>query len=153
MPVVKFLSGQVRKPRAKTRTRSTASADQSSALLEETTIRRPADAAALEQFNYISILKPLHIRRGFVNLTPNHWPFFAVTARTETRPVILKYDGHTDKKSAVWRLVPNDQARLVLSPQVQQWLEENFSPEERIQITALKLADEEIQITLTAVDE
>jgi hypothetical protein len=96
----------------------------------------------------VSELKPLHIRRGFVNLTPNHWPFFALNARTETRAVIVKYDDQVNKKSAVWRLVPNDQARVVLAPPVQEWLEENFSPSDRIQVIALKLGDDDIQITL-----
>jgi hypothetical protein len=152
MPLTRLLTGQARKAKTKARTKSMQAAEQSLAEIEETTIRRPSDAANLDQFTYVAVLKPLHIRRGFVNLTPNHWPFFALNARTETRPVVVKYEGHVDKKSAVWRLVPTDQARLVLSPQVQPWLEENFGPDDRVQVTALKVGDEEIQITLSPVE-
>lgn len=152
MPLAKLLTGQSRKAKTKARSKSVQAAEQPFAEIEETAIRRPSDAANLDQFTYVSILKPLHIRRGFVNLTPLHWPFFALNARTETRPVVVKYEGHLDKKSAVWRLVPNDQARLVLSPHVQQWLEENFGPDDRLQVTALKVGDEEIQVTLSPVE-
>ena len=60
----------------------------------------------------------------------------------------MKYEDKINKKSAVWRLVPNDQARIVLAPQVQEWLEENFGSDDRIQVTAIKLNDQDIQITL-----
>jgi hypothetical protein len=147
MPLVKILTGKPRKAKAKARA-ADKTRPRSTTPIEETTIRRPSESADLEQFTYVSELKPLHIRRGFVNLTPNHWPFFALNARTETRAVIVKYDDQVNKKSAVWRLVPNDQARVVLAPPVQEWLEENFSPSDRIQVIALKLGDDDIQITL-----
>jgi hypothetical protein len=147
MPLIKILTGKPRRTKAKakpvsqTRTRNAAP-------VEETTIRQPSESADLERFTYISELKPLHIKKGFVNLTPNHWPFFAVNARTEIREVSVKYEEKINKKSAVWRLVPNDQARIVLAPQVQEWLEENFGSNDRIQVTAIKINDQDIQIIL-----
>jgi hypothetical protein len=106
-----------------------------------------------DSFTYVVDLKPLHIRRGFVNLTPEHWPFFALNARTETRNVTIYYDGIYDKKSAVWRLQPSEQARIVLSPAVQEWLEDNFTANDRIKVTAMRLDNDELQVSLTAVDE
>ncbi len=149
LPLIRLLTGQVKKGKAKPAPKAKA---RRPAAVEDTTIRQPSDAAELGQFTYVSELKPLHIQRGFINLTSNHWPFFAINARTETRPVTVVFEGQTDKKSAVWRLVPNDLARLVLGAQAQQWLEENFSSEERIQITAIKLDDDNIQIILSPVD-
>lgn len=147
MPLVKMMTGKPR--RAKPKAKPAAEARKRSAEpVEETTIRQPSEAADLERFTYISELKPLHIKRGFVNLTSNHWPFFALNARTEVRDVTVKYEEKINKKSAVWRLVPNDQARIVLAPQVQEWLEENFGSNDRIQVTAIKLNDNDIQITL-----
>jgi hypothetical protein len=147
MPIIKMMTGKPRRAKAKAKT--TASARKTKAApIEETTIRQPSEAADLERFTFVSELKPLHIRRGFINLTSNHWPFFALTARTEVREVTVKYEDKINKKSAVWRLVPNDQARIVLAPQVQEWLDENFGSEERIQVTAIKLGDKDIEITL-----
>ena len=103
-----------------------------------------------EQFTYISTLKPLHIRKGFVNMTPNHWPFFAKSARSGSREITLCYEGNIDKESSVWRLQPSDMARLVLSETAQQWLEKKFSSEDRVRVVAAKLSAEEIQVTLTA---
>ena len=104
----------------------------------------------VEDFSYNTQLKPLHIKRGFINMTSTHWPFFAVNSRTETRDVILRFDGHVDKKSAVWRMVPNDVARLVLSDKAHVWLEDNFSEEDEIQIHATK-RDRDIEIELSLV--
>lgn len=151
-PLIHLLTGHVRKTRAKPKPAAKPQPEvQLPEAAEETTIRRPADAADLDQFTYISELKPLHIRRGFVNLTRNHWPFFARNARSETRQVTVKYGERTDEKSSVWRLVPNDQARVVLSPSVQQWLEETFQPNDRIQVTAIRKGDDKIEVTLTPV--
>lgn len=105
-----------------------------------------------EQFTHVATLKPLHLRRGFVNLLSEHWPFFAINSRTETRPVTVYYEGVYDKKSAVWRLVANDQARLVLSPVVHRWLEENFDSNDQLIVVARKLDDKEIQISLRPVE-
>jgi hypothetical protein len=66
--------------------------------------------------------------------------------------VTVKYEEKINKKSAVWRLVPNDQARIVLAPQVQEWLEENFGSNDRIQVPAVKLNENDIQITLDHVE-
>lgn len=144
MPVFNFLTGQTKtksksKSRAKPRIKSADLADMKLSIDPE------------EGFVYVAELKPLHIRRGFINLTPEHWPFFSINSRTETRPVTIYYNGIYDKGSSVWRLVPNDQARIVLSPPVRHWIEEYFEPDDRIQVVARKIGEDEIQISLKAV--
>ncbi len=100
-------------------------------------------------FTYIAELKPLHIRKGFINLTPRHWPFFADSARSETRQVTVIFEGRSDNNSAVWRLQPNEMARIVLGEKPHIWLEKNFSPESTIQVHASRSRDDEIQIELS----
>ena len=107
--------------------------------------------ANLESFTYVATLKAMHLRKGFVNMTEAHWPFFSINSRTVTREVILKYDGNVDKKSAVWRLKANDRARLVVGDRVAGWLDDNFNVDDQIQVTATKLADKSIEIELDAV--
>lgn len=92
----------------------------------------------IEQFTYNAILKPLHIRKGFINMTPAHWPFFSISSRTEVRDVVMRYEANVDKECAVWRMVPNDRARVMLSDKAQRWLADNFSPEDEVQISAIK---------------
>ena len=53
-----------------------------------------------------------------------------------------------DSHSSVWRLQPDDQARIVLGSQVQEWLEENFTGSETIRVVARRLDNDEIRITL-----
>ncbi len=103
-----------------------------------------------DSFTYVADLKPLHIRRGFINLTPGHWQFFASSNRTETRDVTVVFGGRQDRHSSVWRLQPDEQARIVLGPQVHEWLEENFATSESIRVTARRLDNDEIRITLDA---
>lgn len=105
-------------------------------------------AVPVEAFSYVAELQPLHLRRGFINLTPAHWPFFSINARTETRPVIVLAGGIRDKESAVWRLQPGDMARLVLSPRLHNWLGDNYVAGDRVQVLATKSGDD-IEITLT----
>lgn len=138
MPLVDFLTGKARKKRA--------SRKKKTAVSSEPTVEPGVTVDDL--FIYTATLKPLHLRRGFVNLTTKHWPFFQINSRTETRPVTLYYEGIYDKKSAMWRLQPNNQARLVLSPTVHEWLEENFEANDQITLTARKLNGDEIQISL-----
>lgn len=149
MPAFLFLSGRSarRSTRAKTG-KTTGKAKTAAPKVAPVDV----DVKPEDEFVYVAELKPLHLRRGFVNLTPRHWPFFAISARTETRPVTIYYDGIYDRKSAVWRLQPDDQARVVLSPAVHEWLEEHFNPDDKIQLTVRKLQDDEIQISLAAVD-
>jgi hypothetical protein len=116
--------------------------------LTENTAPSELESKDLEQFTYVSELKSLHIRRGFVNMTPDHWPFFAINARTQSRPVVVITESLRDEESSVWRLQPHNLARLVLSSRAQRWLEENFVPGERVQITATKESASEIQINL-----
>lgn len=103
---------------------------------------------SIEHFSYVARLRPLHIRRGFVNLTPEHWPFFATSARATTRKVTVAYDDQINRDCSVWRLAHNDQARVVLSPPVQEWLEDTFDPDDKVQVTALKLDDDKIEVRL-----
>lgn len=143
MPVFDFLTGQVKKKaKAKSRTKPLPKVEESQ--ITETQLVIEPDAG----FVYIAELKPLHLRRGFINLTSEHWPFFAINSRTETRPVTIYYNGIYDKGSSVWRLVPNDQARVVLSPTVRHWLEETFDANDKIQVTARILDEDDIQISL-----
>jgi hypothetical protein len=152
MPAFQFLTGRVKAKRRKTTSRArTTRAKATGPLTTAPEGQLVVDSD--ETFTYVVDLKPLHIRRGFVNLTPQHWPFFAVNARTETRGVTIYYDGIYDKKSSVWRLQPSEQARIVLSPAVQEWLEDNFSANDRIKITAMKLDNDELQVSLATVDE
>jgi hypothetical protein len=150
MPVFTFLTGGTAqkggraRPKTKPKLKSIA--------VQATPPEQP-DIKPKDEFTYVSELKPLHLQRGFVNLTAKHWPFFALNSRTETRPVTVYYDGIYDRGSAVWRLLPNDQARLVLSPAVHLWIEEHFGPNDKIQVTAKKLSDEEIQVSLRPVEE
>lgn len=111
-------------------------------------VQPKVDVEALQQFTYLAELKPLHIRRGFINLTPHHWPFFAVSARTETRKVTVVAGSLRDKECAVWRLQPDNQARLVLTSRVQVWLEDTFAPNDQVRVTATKMSDDEIQVVL-----
>ena len=152
MPLLALLSGRAgrkatrtskRKPKAK------APAAETPAPVTKTV---EPELAPEEGFVYVSELKPLHLRRGFVNMTSNHWPFFAINARTETRDVSVYYEGVYDKKSAVWRLQPGDVARLVLGPAAHEWLEDNFAPDDHIQLRAVKLDNDEIQISLTEIE-
>ena len=101
-----------------------------------------------DEFSYISELMPLHINRGFVNMTPEYWPFFAVNARTESRPVVVEVGGVRDEERAVWRLQPDDLARLVLGPKAHRWLEDHFVPGDYVEIVATRISDSEIHIVL-----
>lgn len=145
VPVMDFLTGKMsrKKPKPKAKPRTTAV---SAEFVEE------ASDDADDMFTYIASLKPLHIRKGFINLTAKHWPFFQLNSRTETRPVTVYYEGIYDKACSVWRLLPDDQARLVLSTPVHVWLEDNFTAQDQVHITARKMGEDEIQITLRAVN-
>lgn len=104
------------------------------------------------QFVYVTELKPLHIRRGFVNLTPEHWDFFAQSARATTREVTVLYgEDKKDDKSSVWRLASNDMARIVLSDRVRSWFRDSFDAGDRVQVTATKRKDEKIELLLELV--
>ncbi|MGD2077288.1 MAG: hypothetical protein PVH18_02835 [Chloroflexota bacterium] len=145
VPLVKLLTGKTRKAKKKARP----APPPPTAQMEAVEASLDDDA---EQFTYISELLSLHIRRGFINLTPRHWPFFSINARTETRPVTILYGEHKDKKCSVWRLVPDDQARIVLSPTAHDWLEEHFEPGDSVKVQAIKTKDDDITLTLGGVE-
>lgn len=146
VPLVKLLTGKARKAKKKARPAPPPPKPEA-AQIDKLVVEEGA-----AQFTYISELLGLHIRRGFINLTTRHWPFFAKTARTEIRPVTLLYGDKKDEKCTVWRLVPNDQARIVLSPAAHGWLEEHFEPGDPIQVRAVKTNDDHITITLGGVE-
>ena len=114
--------------------------------------KKAKEEPQIEQFTYVSLLKGLHLRKGFINLTSKHWPFFSQTARTETRQVTVCYDGKFDSKSAVWRLQPDNVARLVLGDESHRWLEDTFATNTQIHIQAVRMEDNEIQMRLEAVE-
>jgi hypothetical protein len=101
-----------------------------------------------DSFTYEATLKPLHIRKGFINLTSHHWPFFALNARAGSRPVTIYFDGRYDKEATVWRLQPHDQARIVLGHATHSWLEDNFGPDDTIEVKAFKSLEGDIQVRL-----
>jgi hypothetical protein len=147
MPLVDFMTGKAkRKASRKTKAKSRKTAVSTNTTAE-------SDDTIEEMFTYTSELKPLHLNRGFINLTSKHWPFFQINSRTETRPVTVYYEGIYDKKCAVWRLLPNDQARLMLSPAVHEWLEDDFQAGDQIEIIARKMNGNEIQMTLRPANE
>lgn len=155
LPLIHFLTGRQaggskRKPRPKARTVKPmmgGKVEEETAVSSIETVLKPEDS-----FTHLAEIKPLHLRRGFINLTSAHWPFFALNSRTETRPVTIYYDGLYDKDSAVWRMLPNDMARIVLSPPVHHWFEDTFTENDEIQVTVTRLDNEEIQITLKSAE-
>jgi hypothetical protein len=144
MPVFLFFSGRAGRKKG---TRRAAARQAAAQQTKQTEILETA-VAPEDTFTFIAELKPLHIRRGFINMTPNEWPFFAINARTETRPVTVYYEGIYDKKSAVWRMQPGDMARLVLGSGAHEWLEDAFVPDDKIELIVARLENDEIQITL-----
>ncbi len=104
-----------------------------------------------DEFTYVTEIKPLFLRKGVINMTPQHWPFFAINARTETRRILLLGAGIRDTNSNVWRLQPSEMARLVLSARAHGWLEDNFVTGDKVQLTATKINENEIQILIEAV--
>jgi hypothetical protein len=164
MPTLRLLTGRrVRKTRPAKASKATASTGAVKVIGEPRPALAGADDVAgalltqprvdenVEEFSYTTELRPLHIRRGFINLTPAHWPFFAISTRTETRGVTVVFGGRQDKSSSVWRLQPDDQARLMLGPQVHDWLEEHFEANDQIRVTARKIDDDEIRVSLEPV--
>jgi hypothetical protein len=146
LPLVRLLTGKARKARKK--------APPAPPPLEskETEDKDVAQDDGSARFTYVGELQGLHIRRGFINLTPRHWPFFSISARTETRPITALYGDKKDDECAVWRLVPNDQARIVLSPAAHDWLQEHFDAGDSIEVQAVKTSDDQITITLGGVE-
>lgn len=144
MPLINFLVGKAKSSKPKAR-----------ATRSKSVTAKPAPDTVLSgdenSFTFTSQLKALHLRRGFINLTSEHWDFFAINSRTQTRGVTIYYDGIYDKKSTVWHLSTSDQARIVLSPTVHEWLEDNFAVDDNIQVVAKQLTDDEIQISLKPI--
>lgn len=140
LPIAKLLVGPVRKAR-----KSTSKAKAKAAKKD---IGAEIDAIASERFSYKASLKPLHLRKGFVNLTAAHWPFFAINSRTTTRPVTIYYAEGIDKEGSVWRLVQNGVARVVLGTESSNWLSANCAEGDNIEVIATKAPDNSIDIQL-----
>lgn len=148
MPLVRLLLGTTgTKGSRKTSTKTTRARKKS-----KTTSASAVAENQVEEFTYVSVVKPLHLRKGFVNLTPAHWAFFAINSRTVTHPVTLNYDGNIDKDSSMWRLVPSDMVRLVLSDKASAWFSDNFSAGNEAQLTVRKVAPREVEVKLELVD-
>jgi hypothetical protein len=151
LPLIHFLTGRratskrKAKPKARTVKPMMGGKDGAETGASLEAVLKPEDG-----FTHTSRIKSLHLRRGFINLTSAHWPFFSINSRTETRPVTIYYDGVYDKDSAVWRMLPNDMARIVLSPSVHHWLEDNFTENDAVHVTVTRLDNDEIQVSLKA---
>ena len=149
LPVLRLLNGGVKVGAARKAGGSTRTT-KAKAKKKPTSAKTMAEEN-VESFTYVSTIKPMHLRKGFINMTELHWPFFMINSRTETRPVILKYDGHTDMDSAVWRMMPAERARLVLSAKPHDWFVDNINPDDEVQITARKLPEKKIEIEIALV--
>lgn len=153
MPVLRLFTGK--KPKKARAPRSSSKGARAVEATDEAPVGDVAITGSIKAmadgFTYIAELKPLHIRRGFINLTPAHWPFFAINNRTETRPITIVFEGRQDKNCSVWRLQPEEQARIILGPQSHEWLEGNFANSEAIHVSARRVGDE-IRITLDSAD-
>lgn len=150
MTLVQFLSGrkasQAQKSRAKSRAKAAKTEPKIATAVKDSKIDPD------EGFTYTAEIKPLFLRRGFINMTAQHWDFFAINSRTETRDVTVYFDGVYDKSSTVWHIQSNGVARLVLSGNVHNWLEENFVEGDRIQLSTKRIDNDEIQISLKQVE-
>jgi hypothetical protein len=140
MPLLEFLIGKTPAKQVKKAKPSTPKAKRVT----------PEELDPETQFVHVTQLKPLHIRRGFINLTPQHWDFFAKSARSTTRDVKISFEDTLDLESAVWRLSSNDMARIVLGEAARAWLQESFGPDDKVQIVATEM-DDEIEIRLEPI--
>ena len=140
MPLLEFLTGKTPAKRAK----KTGTPKKAKKVTEE-------DLDPDSQFVHVAKLKPLHLRRGFINLTPTHWDFFAQSARATTREVKVNFEDTVDLESSVWRLSSNDMARIVLGDAAREWLQKTFGPEDDVQIVATELDEDEIEIRLEPI--
>ncbi len=149
LPIVAVLRGRAaKKVAASAIVEAEREAPKGPAVIPDEVLEQPERPLSKDEFVFTSELRPLHIERGFINMTPEYWPFFAVNARTESRPVVVVVEDVHDEESAVWRLQPGDLARLVLGPQAHRWLEDNFVAGDYVQILATRQDDAEIQIEL-----
>jgi len=144
-PLIHFLNGQkaMKPTKAKVKVRPKAKAPTESIAIATTTI-----VDEEQGFHFVTDIKPLYLRKGFINMAPEHWEFFARSARSETRSVTLYYEGVYDKECVIWRIQSTDMVRLVLSPTVHRWFEENFVQGDHVQLAVKRLDNDEIQITV-----
>ncbi len=150
LPILRLLVGGLKATKAKKAAKRKAATAKASAAAEAAAA--PVVDPNIESFTYVADLKALHLRKGFINLTEDHWPFFSINSRTTTRDVVVKYDGNVNNKSTVWHLTTSNKARLVVGDQVATWMEKNFTVDDQIQMKATKLPDKSIEIELVAVE-
>lgn len=150
LSIVDMFMESRRKPQKSKRKTKSKTTKRSSPKQTTVTAKKPKNEDIdSDSFTYLATLKPLHLRKGFINLTTRHWPFFALNARSGSRPVTIYFDGRYDKEATVWRLQPNDLARIVLGHTAHDWLEDNFNSEDQIEVKAVKLEEGDIQVQLT----
>lgn len=151
-PLILILQGKSAKKAAKTAKQKKKKKDTPKPVITVPTTLEIQKTPSTESFSYITELKPLHLRRGFVNMESVHWPFFAINARTESREVTVLTSTLRDENCSVWRLQPNDRARLVLSSKAHTWLEDHFVADDMIRLTATKAENGDIEIRLEEVE-
>jgi hypothetical protein len=149
-PLIQFLTGQKaaksQKAKGKTRVKAAQTATAEDILAHTT----PIDPE--QGFGFVTDIKPLYLRKGFINMSPEHWDFFAISSRTETRKVTVYYEGIYDKECSVWRIQSSDMVRLVFSPSLHRWFEDNFEQGDHVQLAVKRLDNDEIQISLRPAD-
>lgn len=145
IPLVQFLTGHKAIAAAKRKSRAKAKKPKPSSPVAPT---EAVDIDPDEGFFYDVNIKPLFLRKGFVNMTPQHWDFFSINSRTETRPVTVYYEGVYDKNCTVWHIQSNGDSRLVLSPSVHHWFKNNFEEGDQIHLAAKRIDNDEIQVSL-----
>ena len=67
----------------------------------------------------------------------------------ETRPITICFAGTSDDSGSVWRLQPDDQARLVLGEPAHAWLTANFSANSKVSVNGLRTPDDKIEVVLS----
>lgn len=149
VPLIHFLNGQRAAKGAKSKSKARVRS-QAAVVLEPTVTSTAIDPET--GFIFVTDIKPLYLRKGFVNMSPEYWDFFAVSARTETRSVTVYYDGIYDKDCSVWRIQSSDMVRLVFSPSVHHWFEDHFEQGDHIQLAVKRLDNDEIQVSLRPVE-
>lgn len=145
LPLIYFFTGQKAGKGQKTKSKGRVKA-KTAVASEPVVMGTSLDSA--EGFTYVTDIKPLYLRKGFINMAPEHWDFFAISTRTETRNVTVYYEGVYDKECAVWRIQSSDMVRLVFSQSVHRWFEEHFEQGGHVQLAVKRLDNDDIQISV-----
>lgn len=152
LPIINYFTRNGSTKKTKTR-KSPPKTTKSKAKKPAKTRKSKVTPAKDDSFSFVADLKPLHIRKGFINLTTQHWPFFSTSARSELRDITVLYGDQVDNDCTVWRLQPHDMARIVLSETVHRWLKNEFAEATSITVKATKLPTDEVQVNLLSAAE